>query len=97
MGSAADCTPAPRKELSLPLAVFHAARFLKHEPTNRRLLLWSIVGALVAWGALLGLGAYLGLDPQTPDRDYRRLLVVVAMTGGFLAFWLLMLALRRRR
>jgi hypothetical protein len=70
---------------------------MQHEPTNRRLLLWAIVGGLVAWGCLLGLGAYLGLDPQTPDRDYRRLWVVVAMTGGFLVFWLLALATKRRR
>jgi hypothetical protein len=70
---------------------------MDREPTNSRVLLWSIVGALVAWGALLALGAYLGLDPQTPDNDYRRLWVVAAMTGGFLALWLLALASRRRK
>ncbi|HEX6960875.1 MAG TPA: hypothetical protein VF175_03350 [Lacipirellula sp.] len=70
---------------------------MEHEPTNRRLLVWAIIGGVVAWGALLGLGAYLGLDPQTPDRDFRRLWVVAATTSGFLAFWLLMLALKRRR
>lgn len=69
---------------------------MQHEPTNRRLL-WYIVAGLVAWGMLLGLGAYLGLDPQTPDRDYRRLWVVAAMTGGFLTLWLGALALRSRR
>jgi membrane protein DedA with SNARE-associated domain len=70
---------------------------MQHEPTNRRFLLWAIIGGLAAWGCLLALGAFLGLDPQTPDRDYRRLWVVVATTGGFLVFWLMMLALRRRR
>ncbi len=70
---------------------------MDHEPTNRRVLLWAIVAALVAWGILLGLGAYLGLDPQTPDRDFRRLWVVAATTGGFLAMWLGALALRGRR
>lgn len=70
---------------------------MEHEPTNRRMLIGAIVAGVVAWGALLGLGAYLGLDPQTPDRDFRRLWVVAATTSGFLAFWLLMLALKRRR
>jgi hypothetical protein len=70
---------------------------MEHEPTNRRLLLWTIVFAVAAWGALLALGAYLGLDPQTPDRDYRRLWIVAATTGGFLGLWLVALALRRRR
>ena len=70
---------------------------MKHEPTNRRVLLWAIVVGLAAWGLLLALGAYLGLDPQTPDRDFRRLWVVAATTGGFLVFWLGMLLLRRRR
>jgi membrane protein DedA with SNARE-associated domain len=70
---------------------------MQHEPINRRLLLWAIIGGLVAWGCLLALGAYLGLDPQTPDRDYRRLWVVVATTGGFLLLWLLALAWRGRR
>jgi hypothetical protein len=69
---------------------------MEHEPTNRRVLLWAIVGGLVAWGCLLGLGAYLGLDPQTPDRDFRRLWMVAATTGGFLVLWLLALAIRRR-
>lgn len=67
------------------------------EPANSRLLLWVVVAALSAWGGLLALGAYLGLDPATPDRDYRRLAVVAVTTGGFLAFWLAALALRRRR
>ena len=70
---------------------------MEHEPTNRRVLLWAIVGGLTFWGGLLALGAYLGLDPQTPDRDFRRLWVVAATTGGFLAVWLGALAWRGRR
>ncbi len=70
---------------------------MKYEPTNRRLLLWLIVAAVAAWGALLALGAYLGLDPQTPDRDFRRLWVVAGTTGGFLGLWLGALFFRRRR
>jgi len=70
---------------------------MDHEPTNRRLLMRLVVGGLVAWGLLLALGAYLGLDPQTPDRDYRRLLVVAATVGGFLVMWLLALKLRGGR
>jgi hypothetical protein len=70
---------------------------MEHEPSNRRLLMGLLLGGLVAWGCFLGLGAYLGLDPQTPDRDWRRVLVVVATSGGFLLFWLAALAFRRRR
>jgi membrane protein DedA with SNARE-associated domain len=70
---------------------------MDYEPSNRRLLLWSIVAALVVWGGLLALGAYLGLDPQTPDRDFRRLWVVAAMTAGFLVLWLGALYFGRRR
>jgi hypothetical protein len=69
---------------------------MDYEPTNRRLLLCAIVAALAVWGGLLALGAYLGLDPQTPDRDFRRLWIVAAMTGGFLALWLGALYFRRR-
>ena len=54
------------------------------------------IGGLVAWGCFLALGAYLGLDPQTPDHDWRRVLVVAATTGGFLLFWLAALALISR-
>ena len=70
---------------------------MEHEPANRRVLLGAVIGGLTVWGALLALGAYLGLDRQTPDRDYRRLLVVAATTGGFLLFWLAALAVRGRR
>jgi hypothetical protein len=70
---------------------------MKHEESNRRVLLWVIVAAVTAWGCLLALGAYLGLDPQTPDRDFRRLWVVAATTGGFLVLWLGALWIRGRR
>jgi len=91
MVEAGLCTLHTRSELSLPYSG------MKYEQSNRRLLLGAIVAALIAWGCLLALGAYLGLDPQTPDRDFRRLWVVAAMTGGFLALWLGALLLRRRR
>lgn len=57
------------------------------EPPPNTLMKWLIVG-LALWGLLLGVGAYLGLDAQTPSRDYRRLLVVAATIGGFLVLWL---------
>ena len=60
-------------------------------------MLRLVIGAVAAWAALLGLGAYLGLDPQTPDRDPRRLAVVAVTFGLFLAVWLGALWLRGRR
>lgn len=70
---------------------------MESEPTNRRLLMWLVFGGLVAWGALLGLGAYLGLDPETPDLDYRRALVVAGTIGGFILFWLAALLWRGKK
>jgi membrane protein DedA with SNARE-associated domain len=67
------------------------------ESDRRRLLLWSIVGALAVWGLLLGLGSYLGLDPETPDRDVRRMAFVGGSVAIFLAVWLGLLWLRGRR
>jgi hypothetical protein len=64
---------------------------MDREPTNRRLLLWCVVGALAVWGLLLGVGSYLGLDPGTPDRDVRRLAFVGGSVAAFLAIWLLLL------
>jgi hypothetical protein len=55
---------------------------MKYEPTNRRVLLWSIIVALAAWGVLLALGAYLGLDPQTPDHDWRRVGIALAAVAA---------------
>ena len=70
---------------------------MESEPTNRRLLMWLVFGGLVAWGALLGLGAYLGLDPETPDLDYRRALVVAGTIGGVILFWLAALLWRGKK
>lgn len=70
---------------------------MDHEPTNRRLLLGIVAGALAIWGALLALGAYLGLDPETPDRDVRRMLIVGGSVAAFLAVWLGAVWLRGRR
>ena len=70
---------------------------MDREPTNRRVLLWAIVGTLAAWGLLLGFGAYLGLDPETPDADVRRMLAVAGSVAIFLTVWMVALWLRSRR
>jgi membrane protein DedA with SNARE-associated domain len=70
---------------------------MEREPTNRRMLLWTIVGALAAWGLLLGLGSFLGIDPATPDHDIRRMAMVTGSVAVFLAIWLGLLWLRGRR
>jgi membrane protein DedA with SNARE-associated domain len=69
---------------------------MDREPSNRRLL-WVIVAALAAWCALLALGAYLGLDPATPDHDLRRMGVAILAIGGFLGLWMGALWARRGR
>jgi hypothetical protein len=70
---------------------------MEREPTNRRVLMWSIVAALALWGLLLGVGSYLGLDPGTPDRDVRRLAFVGGSIAVFLLVWLGLLWQRGRR
>jgi hypothetical protein len=70
---------------------------MKYEPASRRLLMWAVVGAIAAWGLMLGLGSYLGLDPATPDRDLRRFAIVTGCVGAFLAFWGAAFWLRGRR
>ncbi len=66
------------------------------QPPHSRALLWCVIAAVAAWGAMLALGSYLGLDPQTPDRDIRRMLFIGGSTGLFLAGWLGAPWLRRR-
>ncbi len=70
---------------------------MDHEPTNRRVLMRVVVGGLIAWGLLLGLGAYLGLASEMPDRDIRRMLLVGGSVAAFLAVWMTALWLRSRR
>jgi hypothetical protein len=69
---------------------------MEREPSNRNLM-WLVVAALAAWGLLLALGAFLGLDPATPDYDWRRMGVALAAIGGFLGIWMGALWAKRRR
>jgi CHASE2 domain-containing sensor protein len=55
-----------------------------------RLIRWIML-AIVAWGAVHACGAW------TFNHDARRPLVVLACVLGFLGFWSMMLAARRRR
>ena len=70
---------------------------MDREPTNRRILMGSIIAALALWGLLLGVGSYLGLDPGTPDRDVRRLAFVGGSIAVFLTVWLVLLWRRGKR
>jgi CHASE2 domain-containing sensor protein len=49
------------------------------------------MAGIVAWGLVHGIGAWQF------NHDPRRLLVVLGCVAGFLGFWLVMLAARRRR
>ena len=54
-------------------------------------ILRGIMLALVAWGVVQALGSWLS------NHDPRRPLLVLACVGGFLGFWLAVLAARLRR
>ncbi len=58
---------------------------------NAERILRGIMLALVAWGVVQALGSWLY------NHDSRRPLLVLACVGGFLGFWLAVLAARRRR
>lgn len=68
---------------------------------DRQRRLWLpllvLLGALVAWATLLGLGAYLEPSADRPQHDPRKMLIVVAAMAGFLAFWGVALWLRSWR
>lgn len=57
---------------------------------SKSLLVWIMV-ALIIWGALLALGAYLY------NHNIWRLIIVMGSVGGFLAFWALLLWSKKDR
>lgn len=66
------------------------------EVRNSRWPLVAIIVALVLWGLLLALGAYWSPSGENAGHDRRKLWVVAATTGGFLAMWALALWLGNR-
>ncbi len=67
------------------------------EVRNSRWPLVAIISALMLWGLLLALGAYWAPAGEQAGHDRRKLWVVTATTGGFLAMWALALWLGHRR
>ncbi|HEY3391989.1 MAG TPA: hypothetical protein VGK58_04740 [Lacipirellulaceae bacterium] len=53
--------------------------------------------ALMIWAGLFALGAYLELGADSPRRDFRKPLVVLATMTVFLVAWWLLLWKRTRR
>jgi hypothetical protein len=53
--------------------------------------------ALVIWAGLFALGAYLELGADSPRRDFRKPLVVMATMAVFLSAWWLLLWRRAGR
>jgi len=53
--------------------------------------------ALMIWGSLLALGAYLQVSADEPLRDARKAWVVLGCTASFLAFWGAALWFRARK
>jgi hypothetical protein len=62
---------------------------------NRRLVIWIVLGVFV-WGAIHAVGAYVNYKFDSPWRVWRAVVVLLCVEA-FLAFWLLMLWLRRGR
>lgn len=63
-----------------------------------------IMGGLIAWGLLLGLGAYLySSDPSVTRNDQAeteailRGVIIATCAVGFVTFWWVMLIVRERR
>ncbi len=63
---------------------------IDRSPDPERILSWIMLAVLV-WGLFHAFGAW------TFNHDARRPLVVIVCVLGFLGFWSLMLAVRRRR
>lgn len=67
------------------------------DDAHRRQLLRLTITAVAAWGLLLAIGSYLGIDRQTPSRDVGRFLIMAGCSGAFVGGWLLALWARNRR
>lgn len=50
-------------------------------------VLWGIIGALAVWGIYLAVGVTGYFSPDSGLFDYRKPIVVIACSAGFLAFW----------
>ena len=61
----------------------------ENDPSRRWIVL--LMAVLAGWGLYHAVGAFLF------NKDVRRGLVVLACTALFLAFWMLLLRLRKRR
>ena len=59
-------------------------------PGAEKIIRWIMIG-IVVWGIAHAIGAW------TLNHDARRPLVVLACVAGFLGFWAMLLAVRRRR
>lgn len=61
-------------------------------------VIWLIVAAVLAWGTFHAVGTYLNVEHQAEAyRNIWRPIVVLTCVLGFLAFWGVMLAVRRNR
>lgn len=60
---------------------------------KRELIIPYIVIALILWGALLGVGAYVFRG----QHDLRKPLIILACVGTFVGFWGMLLWINRGR
>jgi uncharacterized membrane protein len=63
------------------------------QPLPNRKVIWTIIGLLVVWSAIIALGAIVRAD----EFDVRKPLIVLGTMGAFLGVWLIALLFREPR
>ena len=63
------------------------------QPLPNRKVIWTIIGLLVVWSAVIALGAIVRAD----EFDVRKPLIVLGTMGAFLGVWLIALLFREPR
>lgn len=66
-----------------------------HLMSKNLLIVWIVLGVFL-WGTLHAVGAYVNYTLTDNPWRIGRAIVVLLFVEGFLAFWLLLLLLRRR-
>jgi len=79
------------------LVILDSDSMMERKSRYQWLPLVILLLALVIWAGLFALGAYLELGADSPRRDFRKPLVVMATMAAFLSAWWLLLWKRAGR